>query len=82
MDDADRQLLMELNQIGRALTTFGLAVIEGSVSRDAQIALGARLVNLAERIHGRAVKTPLVIEGDIDDAVRLPDTTVQPDWRP
>lgn len=81
MQDGDRALLAELSRIGRALTAFGLGIVEGHVSRNTQIALGTSLVNLAERIHDRALNTPLVIEGELDRQTCLPDTTVELDWR-
>ncbi len=84
MDDDDRALLHELKHLGQALAPFALGVMENHISRDDQLAFGARLVNLAERIRDRAVTTPVTIEGQVvpDIPVTLPDCTVELDWRP
>ncbi|MCA1704724.1 MAG: hypothetical protein LC808_16255 [Actinobacteria bacterium] len=83
MDDDDRKLLNELQLLGQAIGPFALAVIEDRVSRDEQLTLGTLLVNIAERIRDRAVKTPITIEGMVvpDVPVALPDRTVELDWR-
>lgn len=84
MDDDDRELLHELKLLGQALGPFALGVLENRVSREEQLAFGTRLVNIAERVKDRAVKTPITIEGKAvpDVPVALPDRTVELDWRP
>ncbi|MGH3907120.1 MAG: hypothetical protein ACRDTE_23535, partial [Pseudonocardiaceae bacterium] len=84
MDDDDRELLNELKRLGQALAPFALGVLENRVSRKEQLAIATRLVNLAERIRDRAVKTPITIEGQVvlDVPVALPDHSVELDWRP
>lgn len=65
MTDEDRQLLCELRRMANACGAFCAGVIENDLSRDEQLALGIQLVNIAERIRDRALRTPVVIEGDI-----------------
>lgn len=91
MDDEDRDLLHELNLLGQTLGPFALGVLENRISLGDQLDFGTSLVNIAERIRDRAVKTPITIEGTVvpDLAVALPDHTVELpdpgldlDWRP
>lgn len=65
MTDEDRQLLCELRRMTQACGAFCAGVIENDLSRDDQLALGIRLVNMAERIRDRALRTSVVIEGDV-----------------
>lgn len=84
MNQEDRDLLHELKLLGQALGPFGLGVMENRVSREEQLAFGTRLVNIAERISDRAVKTPITIEGTAvpDVPITLPGHSVELDWRP
>jgi hypothetical protein len=43
---------------------FCAGVIENDLSHDDQLALSTRLANMAERIRKRALRTPVVIEGE------------------
>lgn len=65
MTDEDRQLLCELRRMTQACGAFCAGVIENDLSRDDQLALGVRLVNIAERIRDRALRTSVVIESDV-----------------
>lgn len=84
MDDDDRNLLGELKLLGQALGPFALSVMENSASQEEQLAFGTRLVDIAERIRERAVRTPITVEGTMvpEVPVALPDHTVELDWRP
>lgn len=64
MTDDDRQLLLDLRHMADACGEFCAGVIENDLSRDDQLALSARLADLAERIRERALSTPVVIEGE------------------
>lgn len=60
----DEELLLSLSRISKDSGTFALGVLENSISRDDQIAFGYRLVDLAEAIRERALRTAgLVIDG-------------------
>ncbi len=64
----DEELLLALSRIGKDSGTFALGVLEDSISRDDQIIFGHRLVDLAEAIRKRALRTAgLIIEGSIID---------------
>lgn len=64
----DETLLIALARISNDSGTFALGVLENSISRDDQIAFGHRLVDLAEAIRERALRTAdLVIEGSVSD---------------
>lgn len=65
MTDEDRQLLLGLRRLTDACGAFCAGVIEGDLSRDDQLALSDWLDDMAERIHTRALKTPVVIEGSV-----------------
>jgi hypothetical protein len=65
MTDDDRQLLLDLRRMTDACGEFCAGVIENDLSRDDQLALSTRLADLAERIRDRALRTPLVIEGEV-----------------
>lgn len=84
MEDEERELLHELKLLGQALGPFALGVLENRLSREEQLAFGTCLVNIAERIRDRAVKTPITIEGKTvpDVPIALPDHSVELDWRP
>ena len=64
MTDDDRQLLLDLRHMTDACGEFCAGVIENDLSRDDQLALSTRLVDMAERIRDRALRTPVVIEGE------------------
>ncbi|MGH3795114.1 MAG: hypothetical protein ACRDSP_09505 [Pseudonocardiaceae bacterium] len=68
MTDEDEALLLALSRVGRDSGDFALGVLENSMSRDDQIAFGHRLVNLAEAIRERALRTAgPIIEGSVND---------------
>jgi hypothetical protein len=69
MTDEDRQLLLELRRMADACRAFCAGVIEHDLSRDDQLALGAWLVDMAERIRERGLRTPVVIEGEAASSV-------------
>jgi hypothetical protein len=62
--DEDRQLLLDLRRMTEACCAFCAGVLENDLSRDDQFALSARLADMAERIRERALRTPVVIEGE------------------
>ncbi|MGH3870060.1 MAG: hypothetical protein ACRDSR_00860 [Pseudonocardiaceae bacterium] len=64
MTDDDRQLLLELRRMADACGAFCAGVIENDLSRDDQLALSAWLADMTERIRKRALRTPVVIEGE------------------
>ncbi len=64
MTDEDRQLLLELRRMTDACGAFCAGVIESDLSREDQLALSSWLADMAERIRQRAVRTPVVIEGE------------------
>lgn len=70
MTDEDRQLLLAMRHMTDACGAFCVGVIEQDFSRDNQLALSERLADMAERIRERALRTPVVIEGEAVSAVR------------
>lgn len=64
MTDDDRQLLLDLRHLTEACGAFCAGVIEHDLSQDDQLALGGWLVEMAERIRKRELRTPVVIEGE------------------
>ncbi len=64
MTDEDRQLVLDLRRMTDACGAFCAGVLEHDLSRDDQLALSARLAGMAERIRTRAMKTPVVIDGE------------------
>ncbi|MGH3834881.1 MAG: hypothetical protein ACRDSF_04125 [Pseudonocardiaceae bacterium] len=64
MTDEDRALLLELSRLNKGCGEFCAGIIENDLSRDDQFALSTRLVDIAERIRNRALRTPMVIEGE------------------
>jgi hypothetical protein len=62
--DEDRQLLGELRRMTDACGAFCAGVLENDLSRDDQLALSVRLAVMAECIRKRALKTPVIIEGE------------------
>ena len=64
MTDEDRALLLELSRLNKACGEFVTGVIERDLSREDQLALSIRLAGMAERIRGRALGTPVIIEGE------------------
>lgn len=68
MTHEDEELLRSLSRISKDSGVFALGVLENSISPDDQIAFGCRLVDLAEAIRKRALRTPgLVIDGSVGD---------------
>lgn len=65
MSEEDRELLMLLGNVGLRVAEIVTGLFEDSLSHDEQIPFGHQLVNLAEGFRQRALRTPLVIEGDI-----------------
>ena len=64
MNEDDRELLMLLGSVGIRVGEIVTGLFEDSLSCDEQIAFGHRLVDLAERFRQRALRTPIVIDGD------------------
>ncbi len=64
MTDEDRQLLLELRRMTDACGAFCAGVIESGLSCEDQLALSSWLADIAECIRKRALKTPVVIEGE------------------
>lgn len=64
MTDEDRQLLLDLRRMTEACGAFCAGVIEDDLSRDDQLALGDWLTDMAGHIRDRALRTPVVIEGE------------------
>lgn len=68
MTREDEEVLLALSHISKDSGAFALGVLENSISRDDQIAFGRRLVDLAEAIRERALRTGgLVIDGSVSD---------------
>lgn len=65
MTDEDRALLLELSRLNKACGEFGMGLMEDNLSRADQLAFGAWLVDMAELIRGRALRTPVVIESEV-----------------
>lgn len=59
-----RDLLLELSRLKRCVRILPWGVMEDSLSHAGQLAFGARLVDLVECIGDRALRTPMVIEGE------------------
>ncbi|MGH3885590.1 MAG: hypothetical protein ACRDSZ_03300 [Pseudonocardiaceae bacterium] len=57
MTREDEELLLELSRISKDSSRFALGVLKKSISRDDQIAFGYCLVDLAEPIRERALRT-------------------------
>lgn len=67
----DEEVLLALSRINIDSGIFALGVLENSISRDDQIAFGHRLVDLAEAIRERALRTAgLVIDGSVSEDAR------------
>jgi len=64
MTDEDRQLLLDLRRMADACGEFCAGVLENDLSREDQVALSDWLVDMAERIRERGLRTPVVIEGE------------------
>lgn len=64
MTDDDRQLLLDLRRMADACGAFCAGVIENDLSRDGQLALSDWLSDMAACIRTRALRTPVVIEGE------------------
>lgn len=64
MTDEDHQFLIDLRRMTEACGAFCAGVLEHDLSRDDQLALSARLADMAERIHDRALRTPVVIQAE------------------
>lgn len=78
MTDEDRELLLELRRLNDACGRYGTGVLYDDLSREDQLAFGARLVEMAALVHDRALRTPLVVEGTsheqrVGDAARPAD---------
>ncbi len=65
MNEEDRELLMLLGNVGLRVAEIVTGLFEDSLCHDEQIAFGHQLVNLAEGFRQRALRTPLVIEGNL-----------------
>src|SRR5262249_30663931 len=72
MTDNDRQLLRDLRKMTDACGAFCAGVIAQDVTRDDQLALSDWLGDMGKRIRGRALSTPVVIDGVIERDVVLP----------
>ncbi|MGH3901659.1 MAG: hypothetical protein ACRDTA_26085 [Pseudonocardiaceae bacterium] len=59
----DRELLMLLGSVGIRVGEIVTGLFEDSLSCDEQIAFGQQLVELAEGFRQRALRTPLIIDG-------------------
>lgn len=64
MTDDDRQLLLDLRRMTDACGDFCAGVIENDLPRDDQLALSEWLSDMAACIRKRALRTPMVIEGE------------------
>jgi len=62
--DEDRELLRELSRLNDACGGYGTGVLYDDLSQEDQLAFGARLVDMAALVHDRALRTPLVVDGD------------------
>jgi len=62
--DEDRQFLLDLRHMTDTCGVFCAGVIENDLSQDDQLALSAWLADMTERIRHRALRTPVVIEGE------------------
>ncbi|MGQ0776765.1 MAG: hypothetical protein ACT4NY_20490 [Pseudonocardiales bacterium] len=70
MTDEDEDVLLALSRINIDSGTFALGVLDNSISRDDQIAFEHRLVDLAEAIRERALRTAvLIIDGGASEDV-------------
>ncbi len=68
MHDLNMSILTQLNAINKDVGDFSAGVLSNDISHDDQIAFAHRLVDLAEAIRERALRTPrMVIEGVVDD---------------
>lgn len=65
MTDDDRQLLLDLRRMTDACGAFCTGVIEQDLSRGDQLALSDWLTEMGECIRKRAMRTPIVIEGEM-----------------
>lgn len=64
MTDEDCQMLCGLRRMTEACGEFCAGVIGNDLSRDDQLAISTRLADMAECIRDRALRTPVVIEGE------------------
>lgn len=64
MTDEERQLLLDLRRMTDACGAFCAGVLENDLSHDDQLALSTWLADMAERIRHRALRTPVVIDGE------------------
>jgi hypothetical protein len=67
VNEEDRELLMLLGNVGLRVAEIVTGLFEDSLSHDEQIAFGHQLVDLAEGFRQRALRTSLVIEGDLTE---------------
>lgn len=65
VNEYDRELLMLLGSVGLRVSEIVTGLFEDSLSHDEQIAFGHQLVELAEGFRQRAVRTCVVIDGDL-----------------
>ena len=65
MNEEDRELLMLLGSVGLRVTEIVTGLFEDSLSHDEQLAFRHQLVDLAEGFRQRALRTSLIIEGDL-----------------
>ncbi|MGH3720425.1 MAG: hypothetical protein ACRDRI_16580 [Pseudonocardiaceae bacterium] len=65
MTEDDRELLMLLGGVGLRVAEIVTGLFDDSLSHDEQIAFEYQLVGLAEGFRQRALRTPLIIEGDL-----------------
>lgn len=72
MTDDDRQLLRDLRKMTDACGAFCAGVIAQDVTRDDQLALSDWLGDMGERVRKRALCTPVVIDGVIEEDAVLP----------
>ena len=81
----DRELLVELARLNRAMPALGLRVMEGSASASEQRHYGERLMAVGERLKRRADgMSGAVIDGAVvtGASTALPSYTVALDWEP
>jgi hypothetical protein len=63
--DEDCALVLELSRLNKECGKFCAGVIENALSCNNHLILDIRLADMSERIRGRALKTPVVIEGEV-----------------
>ncbi len=64
MNEDDRELLMLLGSVGIRVGEIVTGLFEDSLSCDEQLTFGNQLTELAEGFRQRALKIPLIIDGD------------------